>query len=468
VRAPVSRRSLAWAGLLVAGAVLVWVAHRTARPGGILGRRYDLLTEIGVLWLAFLIALACVRALPRRAVVVAVLVLGVAVRVSALSDTAPLSDDLYRYAWDGVVQHAGTDPYRYPPNAAELSHLRDAQGSDWLFPEAWAGTDHETRINRPGVRTIYPPAAEAWFAAVHVVVPLSARDRGYEAVGLLLDLAVLAVLLALLRSRGRDPRWVALYALAPLPALEVVQNAHVDGLALLVALLAVWCAPRRPVVGGAVLAVAALVKIYPALLLPLLLKDRSRAVRVASAFAAVVGLAYLPHLLAVGTELVGYLPGYLEEEQYDAGSRYLVIGLTGLSGTAASVVVAVLGLLALAALWRSALPLEAAAGWLLVAALLLATPVQPWYAVLLLGLATVSGSWRLAGAAVAVCAAAYPLFFATILAGHPLAAGRASYGAAALVSLTMAALEVHARGRAGSSGAGAVTPAGSAPLPRTR
>src|SRR5262245_66579930 len=41
-----------------------------------------------------------------------------------------LSDDFYRYVWDGRVQHAGINPYYYPPEAHELASLRD----DTIFP----------------------------------------------------------------------------------------------------------------------------------------------------------------------------------------------------------------------------------------------------------------------------------------------------------------------------------------------
>ena len=33
-----------------------------------------------------------------------------------------LTDDMYRYVWDGRVQAHGISPYRYPPGADELAH----------------------------------------------------------------------------------------------------------------------------------------------------------------------------------------------------------------------------------------------------------------------------------------------------------------------------------------------------------
>ena len=52
-------------------------------------------------------------------------------RVSVLWVTPGfLSDDIYRYSWDGLVQQAGINPYNYPPDASELGILRD----DTIFP----------------------------------------------------------------------------------------------------------------------------------------------------------------------------------------------------------------------------------------------------------------------------------------------------------------------------------------------
>ena len=425
------------AGALVAGAVEVYLAHRSTGPGGILERRYGLLGIIGLWWAAYAVAVLCVLRLPRRLAMGLILVLAVAVRLAAVAPKAPLSDDLYRYAWDGVVQTHGIDPYRYAPTAPQLQQLHDP----WLWPPGYTG-HAGTQINRPTVHTIYPPVAEAAFTVVHLVVPLSARDRGYEGVGFLIDLAVLAVLLALVRDR----RWVALYALAPLPALEAVQNAHIDVLAVLLTLAAVALAERRRSTSAVVLlALATLTKVYPALLLPLLLRERSRRVRNAALFVAVCATSYLPHVLAVGSDIVGYLPGYLKEERYSAGTRYLLVGILGLHGAAATGVVAV-ALLGVA-VWslRTVLPLRDAAVRVMVAVLLLVTPVQPWYTLLLLALAALAQAWW----AVPVAAATYPLFFSTVLHDNGVLVGRWSYGVAAM--LLLAGMELSRRGHSGSA-----------------
>ena len=76
--------------------------------------------------------------------------------------TAPplLSSDIYRYVWDGRVQRAGINPYRYLPDAPQLAFLRDPA----VFPN----------INRAEYApTIYPPTAEALFALAAASPPAS-------------------------------------------------------------------------------------------------------------------------------------------------------------------------------------------------------------------------------------------------------------------------------------------------------
>ena len=428
------RAPLLAAGALLAGGAEIWLAHASSGPGGILERRYGLLGLIGIWVVAYAVAVLCALRLPPRWAIGLVLVLGLAMRLAAISPKAPLSDDLYRYAWDGVVQTHGIDPYRFAPTAPELIPLRDP----WLWPAH--GPRSGTQINRAGVRTIYPPVAEAWFTLEHLVTPLGARDRGYERVGLVLDLAVLAVLLALLRDR----RWLALYALSPLPVLEAVQNAHVDTLAVLLALVAVVLAERRrPTSAVVVLALATLTKIYPVVLLPLLLRNRASRTRSGAVFAGVCALAYLPHVVAVGTNILGYLPGYLREERYGSGTRYLLLGLFGLRGIDATLLALVL--LAALAVWalRTSLPLLPAATRLMTGVLLLVTPAQPWYALLLLALATSAVAWW----TVPVTLASYPLFFALVLDGPSQLVGRLSWAVAA--GLAAVGFQVSRRRRSG-------------------
>jgi len=393
----------------------LWLAADIARQPSITGRvwpdpvvqfatRDRLLVDLGLWWLLFAVGTAAVLRSPRRLAVGATLVVAVLLRVAALDPVPTLSNDLYRYAWDGKVQAAGIDPYRYSPEAPEVAHLRDP----WLWPDEAGCAEFGrepgcTLINRRAERTIYPPVAQAWFVTVHTVLPEGARAIGWELTGLVVDIGVMGLLLLLSQRWGRDPRWLVLYAWCPLAVLEAVANAHVDGLAVLLMLLTLVAVDRRrSALAGGLLAAATLVKVYPAALLPLVV--RRRPLGAVLAFVGVVAAAYLPHLLAVGARVLGYLPGYLREERYTEGARYLLLRPFGVEGLPASILAAgALGAAALYVLRRggNADPPDAAARLLLGVLLLVVTPAQPWYALGLVAFAALGGAWWWLGVGVA-------------------------------------------------------------------
>ncbi|HWC10566.1 MAG TPA: glycosyltransferase 87 family protein, partial [Acidimicrobiales bacterium] len=349
---PAARR-LAGAGLAAATTAGVVLAVLVARGSGILDARWGILVLLGLWSATWALGVACALRLAARVALPAVLVGAVAVRMAGLSGPPALSDDLYRYSWDGRVQAEGTNPYRYPPDSPALADLREP----WLWPDAsgCARLDRPpgcTRMNRPSARTIYPPLAQVWFAGVYRVAGIDARHKAWQVAGLATDLAVVALLPLVLGAWGRDRRWTALYALSPFPVVEVVNNGHVDGLAVVLVVLALLLAARRrPGWAGVLLGAAAVVKLYPAVLVAGLVgagtRPRPALVRAAAGALAVAAVAYLPHVLTVGARVLGYLPGYLREERYATGGRYLLAGLVGLPA-GATAAVATAGVVAVA------------------------------------------------------------------------------------------------------------------------
>ena len=324
-----------------------------------------------------------------------VIVVGaVILQVVALTRGPTTSDDVYRYVWDGRVQFSGTDPYAYPPVSAHLAHLRDS--SLFLPPRThctWPIPNGCSLINRPTVRTIYPPVAQLIFDAGHALSFGAGGSGGVRAFQVLAALGVLGVTVLLLRAslRSGRPLWpVALWAWSPRVVIEYGNNAHVDWAAVLLSLGCLELARRgRPGWTGLLLAAAALTKIYPALVGAAVLRRRPWVV-VAVAAAAVVA-AYLPHVLAAGTDVIGYLPGYLHEEGYNSGTRLLLLGavLPHPLDTVAGVLA-----IAAAALWCARRPSadvpEGSAVVLVGVAFLVTTPSYGWYAGLLLALAVLA------------------------------------------------------------------------------
>lgn len=209
--------------------------------------------------------------------------------VAAIGEPA-LSDDIYRYVWDGRVQWHGVHPYLHAPDDPALAGLRD---------ENWS------RINHRELKTIYPPLAQVFFA---VLAGLGAGPLGFKLAIALIDFGVVLALLRLLRLLGANGSLVMLYAWNPLPIIEGAGSGHIEPLGVLLVLLAAaWMLDRRPGWSMGALAAAIQTKLLPVVLLPALLR-RLRAREVLLLGSAVVAL-WLPYAITgppVGAGLFDY------------------------------------------------------------------------------------------------------------------------------------------------------------------
>ncbi|WP_158615367.1 glycosyltransferase 87 family protein [Acidipila sp. EB88] len=233
-----------------------------------------------------------------------ILLAAFAARLFAVAAPPFLSSDVYRYVWDGMVQAAGINPFRYIPADSHLGFLRDAA----IYPS----------INRREyAHTIYPPGAQFLFLLI-TRVQASVPWMKLALVGLEgLTCWALMQCLALLRlPRER----VLLYAWHPVCIWEIGSSGHIDAAALTAIALALLARLRgRPLRAAGWLGAAALIKLYPAALLPALVQRRL--VAPALLFAALLVGGYLPYL-SVGRGVLGFLPAYAREEGLDSGTRY--------------------------------------------------------------------------------------------------------------------------------------------------
>jgi alpha-1,6-mannosyltransferase len=272
----------------------------------------------GLLGLAVLVYFSTVRLVlrrpqPRQAVW---LVLGVAVVMRAVLITNPLllSSDVYRYVWDGRVQAAGINPYRYVPADPALAPLRDTA----IYPN----------INRKSyAHTIYPPAAQMVFAVVgrisQTVIAMKLAMLAFEVI------AVLCLLRLLALARLPAER-VLIYAWNPLVLWSFACDGHVDAIAVGLLAVALLCrAERRFGASGAFLAGAVLAKFLPIVVAPAFLRGGT--------FwrPALVGLAVIVALyglyISVGSHVLGFMPTYDHEEGIDNGTGFwLLAGLSHL------------------------------------------------------------------------------------------------------------------------------------------
>jgi len=390
--------------LALAGVIAVGVTHLGFLRSG---HRAPFVAWTLIAWTVFAGAVLALRFVPAKWMTWLVVGGGLVVGLAAIAGPPNTSTDSARYAWDGIVQHAGISPYAHTPQSTALSGLRP----EWLFPDKIDGTcdplqpryrglgdgaqGHCTAINRPDVTTIYPPMAQLWFALVRAFVPATAQYMPFQVAGLVVSLGVTLGLVAVLRRLGRPTWWAALWAWSPLVASEAVTNSHVDLLgAALATAGAVLVAFGRPIWGGIALGAATATKLIPAIVYPPLL-GRWRNWWAIPVGIAVFGLLYVPYVLTTGLDVLGYLPGYLSEEGYEDGSRFALVSLV-FTGDAATIVVGLLVLLAAFVAWRLSDPSRPWSGEVLMIGVtfLAVSPRYPWYALLLIPFVVLSGRWE--------------------------------------------------------------------------
>ena len=254
--------------------------------------------------------------LTERQSLAAILVVAAVLRGIALFSPQTLSTDTFRYVWDGRVQAAGINPYRYVPADPALAELRDPR----IYPS----------INRATyAHTIYPPAAQLVFLAAERV---SDSILGMKLAMVVFDSVSIACLIALLRHVGLPVTRVLIYAWHPLPIWEFAGTGHVDAAAIGLLLLAFVAVSRRaPFWTGVALAAATLVKYYPLVAAPGLYGRWDW--RMPLAFVTTLSLLYLPYL-GVGIGVFGFLSGYTQEEGMRSGSGIFLLWLLGAGGSA--------------------------------------------------------------------------------------------------------------------------------------
>ena len=151
-----------------------------------------------------------------RAALVTILASALLFRLCLLPAQPQLSDDVYRYQWEGRVQRAHINPYHVFPALPSLRPLGDAR--------------HPLETGRT-TPTVYPPLSEAAFSWVRTVA-------GYKQLFTALDLASIGLLLALLALERQPLQRILVYAWNPTVLTSFALCGHHDSLAILTLLAA--------------------------------------------------------------------------------------------------------------------------------------------------------------------------------------------------------------------------------------
>jgi alpha-1,6-mannosyltransferase len=239
----------------------------------------------GIVYLLALYGFAHTRT--TRATTILLLFGAIAFRATLWPMEPTLSDDLQRYRWEAKVQAAGWNPYAIAPNDPRLRPLRDK------YYEIMPGRE---------IPAIYPPATELVFRAAWKLFPGPVAFKTPFATA---DVLVLLLLAWMFREdKARNFR-LAVYAWNPLVIVEFAGSGHNDVLALLGIVCGLGLMKKWPSLASGPVALAAMAKVFPAVLLPVWIRRAGwpgkRAGWWAAVLAALVALVVLaPYWNALG------------------------------------------------------------------------------------------------------------------------------------------------------------------------
>lgn len=316
---------------------------------------------------------------------VALAVMGVAtlLRLVVTATHAPgLSDDLWRYLFDGRATLAGFNPYDVAPVEIDPTAPR--------FP---GEAQLAAVINHPHLHSVYLPvsqfifAAGAWIADTSDSASIEHNSIVVRQIFVCFELAMVALLLRMLRDADRSAWWAALYAWHPLPLSEIAGSGHQDivGIAFMVVALAICRRRTDAVVLWTVpLALAAAVKPVAAPLAAFALRAQRPRAWVASSLTglAVVALLTLPFVLFdSGAAYRAHLASVREFVAKWAfnGSLFDPLLWLGVPWNAARWICTLTLAIAFIAAWQRATDAKAASRAFLFAAVLLTPTAHPWY-----------------------------------------------------------------------------------------
>ncbi len=248
-------------------------------------------------------------------------------RLLWLPATPALSNDFYRFRWDGLLVSHGHNPFAETP--------RQLLGS--LPADSAALPLAELRrllplLNSPAYFSVYPPVCQALYGAAAKAFPTS--QTGFLVVVrgalLLADAGAAGLLLWLLPLAGWPARRALAYLLHPLVVVEVMGNVHMEGVVVCFLLLTgALLVRRRTRLAAGALALAVATKLLPLLALPLLARRLGRRFRwFLGVLAGSLGLLFLPFLswtllLHIGLSLDLYFQSF----EFNASVFYLLLTL---------------------------------------------------------------------------------------------------------------------------------------------
>ncbi len=315
------------------------------------------------------------------------LVLGAAMllRISLLFMTPNLTDDYFRYIWDGLLSTNGYNPYLSIPS----QFIQGETAVPGITASLYTG------LNSADYYTVYPPVCQLIFG-------LAAEIAGGNILGniIIIRLIILAAefgtIIFLYKLAGKlswSPKAVAIYAFNPLVIIELTGNLHLEAVMLFFLVLSIYLLVlNKKNYAGLSFGLAVATKLLPLIFLPLLIKRLGlvKSIIFYAIVGATISVLFLPFYSAnLIPDLFSGLSLYFQRFEFNA-SFYYIIRWIGYQFTGHNMI-SILGIVLASITFLIILAIavtEKKVNWLsffksmlmcLTVYFLLATTVHPWY-----------------------------------------------------------------------------------------
>jgi hypothetical protein len=179
--------------------------------------------------------------------------------------------DYHRYLWDGAVTANGYNPYKHSPQEF-IKGKSNEKLPERLRELSINNLETLEKINHPQLKSSYPPVTQAVFAFSNLIKPFSLIT--WKVVLLIVDIITFFLIYLVLKKLKIPESNLIIYWWNPLLIKEVFNSGHMDVIVFpfLLACFLLYLS-KKYLFSFAALCTAVGVKLWPVLLLPVLLRN---------------------------------------------------------------------------------------------------------------------------------------------------------------------------------------------------
>lgn len=249
------------------------------------------------------------------------LVFGLLLRIILIPSIPLLSDDIYRFIWDGRLLSQGISPFAHIPAYYIDSPNHGLLG---ITPTLFE------KLNSPEYFTVYPPVAQFifWIA----VFPFPENELGsiiiIRILSILAEVGTLYFMMKLLKEKALPSYYALLYFLNPLVILEIAGSLHFEGFMIFFLMAGLYFYHKKKFTGSGIFwALAIGIKLIPLIFLPLLLFKNSikSNIRFFISLAITLCVLFIPFIDKIFISgLSSSLSLYFQHFEFNASIYYIV------------------------------------------------------------------------------------------------------------------------------------------------